>query len=261
MLVREGDERHEILDLGLGSCLATVAGALNAAAFYAVGFFSANMTGNLSTLSHHLALGEFASATFYASVMLTFILGSSAIALVISAGRRRGMRSIYGYCVLLEAGLLAALGGTDLWFLTDLHVPVMVLGLAFLMGLQNAVGTRVSRSKVRTTHVSGMATDIGIELAAALDFLRGRVDKDAEAQMRNLRLHTSTLLSFLVGGILGVVVYRAVGSYLLMLCALVLAAVGAWAIAQSHRQAAAPGSKATGSTAMARGGQAGRSPG
>lgn len=236
MLVREGDERHEILDLGLGSCLATVAGALNAAAFYAVGFFSANMTGNLSTLSDHLALGE-SSAPFYASILLTFILGAIAAALLISAGRRRRMKSIYGYCILLEAVLLAALGCADHWFLEELRVPVIVLGLAFLMGLQNAVGTRVSRSKVRTTHVSGMATDVGIELAAVIDLLRGRADEETGTQLRNLRLHASTLLSFMVGGILGVVIYRAVDGYLLILCALILAAVGAWTIAQTRRYA------------------------
>jgi uncharacterized membrane protein YoaK (UPF0700 family) len=33
----------------------------------------------------------------------------------------------------------------------------------FLMGLQNAVVTRISNARVRTTHVSGTATDIGIE--------------------------------------------------------------------------------------------------
>ena len=40
--------------------------------------------------------------------------------------------------------------------------------------LQNAVVTHISDARVRTTHVSGMATDIGIELGTAFDILRGR---------------------------------------------------------------------------------------
>ncbi|MGO8462711.1 DUF1275 family protein, partial [Rhizobium ruizarguesonis] len=51
---------------------------------------------------------------------------------------------------------------------------MLVPGLAFLMGLQNAVVKRISDARVRTTHVSGMATDLGIELGIAFDILCGR---------------------------------------------------------------------------------------
>ena len=47
MLTREGSNRNELIDRRLAAYLAAVAGALNAAAFSAVGFFSANMTGNV----------------------------------------------------------------------------------------------------------------------------------------------------------------------------------------------------------------------
>src|ERR1700733_12935132 len=62
----------------------------------------------------------------------------------ISAGRRRGLRGVYAYVILSEGALLPALGCADLWLLAKWRESTLVLGLAFLMGLQNAVVTRIS---------------------------------------------------------------------------------------------------------------------
>jgi uncharacterized membrane protein YoaK (UPF0700 family) len=223
MLVRQGNDRNDAIDLRLASLLAAIAGALNAAAFYAVGFFSANMTGNVSTLSDNLALGHWPTALFYLVILLTFIAGAASSALLIAGGQRRGVPGIYAYGILLEAVLLAGLGAADLWLLKSWGVPVMVLGLAFLMGLQNAVATRISGARVRTTHVSGMATDLGIELATALDLMRGRETGSEMAQNRaKLRLHLYTIGSFLLGGVAGVLAYRAIDGWLLIVSAAIL---------------------------------------
>ena len=236
MLVRQGTHRNEKIDRRLAACLAAIAGTLNASAFYAVGFFSANMTGNVSTLSDHLAVGQWLSSLFYGGIVVAFILGATASTLIINAGRRRNMHAIYAYSILTEAVLLAALGCADLWLLAAWRAPVLVLGLAFLMGLQNAVVTRISDARVRTTHVSGMATDIGIELAVALDALRGREQvSEARHNLGKLRLHLYTILSFLVGGILGVLVYRAIGGYLLLLAAATLVVIALNAILRARK--------------------------
>jgi uncharacterized membrane protein YoaK (UPF0700 family) len=236
MLVREGIDRNETADRRLASILAAVAGALNAAAFFEVGFFSANMTGNVSTLSSRLAIGEWHTAAFYLSIVLAFILGAAGSTLMIHAGRRRTIPGIYAYSILVEAILLFALGAADLWLLEVWRTPVLVLGLAFLMGLQNAVVTRISGARVRTTHISGMATDIGIELATAFDILRGREVADVAAQNgRKLRLHLYTVLSFLLGGIAGVAIYRAIDGYLLVLLATLLLVTALSGIVRASR--------------------------
>jgi uncharacterized membrane protein YoaK (UPF0700 family) len=235
MLVSEGFDRDETTDCRLASVLSAVAGALNTAAFYEVGFFSANMTGNVATFSSRNATGEWISALFYLSVVLAFIAGAATSTLLINAGRRRYLSGIYAYSIMVEAILLYALGCADLWLLTRWRVPVLVLGLAFLMGIQNAVVTRISGARVRTTHVSGIATDIGIELATAFDIVRGRHSKDEAAHNQSkLRLHLYTIMSFLIGGIAGVVIYRATGGYLLILSAGVLFVTALTGIARSR---------------------------
>jgi len=236
MLIRQGSHRNEKIDRGLAAFLAAIAGALNASAFYSVGFFSANMTGNVSALSDHLAVEQWLSGLFYGTIVVAFILGATTSTLIINAGRRHNVHAIYAYSILTEAVLLAVLGCADLWLLDAWRVPVLILGLAFLMGLQNAVVTRISDARVRTTHVSGMATDIGIELATALDILLGRETlSDARHNLNKLRLHLYTILSFLLGGIVGVAVYRAVGGYLLLLAAVLLFAIALDAILRAKK--------------------------
>lgn len=236
MLVRQGSHRNEKIDRNLAASLAAIAGALNASAFYAVGFFSANMTGNVSTLSDHLAVGQWLSALFYGGIVVAFVLGAAVSTLIVNEGRRRNVHAIYAYSILTEAALLTILGCADLWLLSIWRVPVLILGLAFLMGVQNAVVTRISDARVRTTHVSGMATDLGIELGTAFDILLGREPAiDARHNYTKLRLHLYTITSFLAGGILGVIIYRAVGGYLLILAAGLLTMIALDAIRRAKR--------------------------
>jgi uncharacterized membrane protein YoaK (UPF0700 family) len=237
MLLRQGDARRHDVDRRLACILAAIAGALNTAAFHAVGFFSANMTGNVSALSDHASAADWLVSAFYLSIVLAFIAGAGVSTLLINAGRRRQIRSIYAISILAEAILMAVLAMTELLITPHDRGPILILGLSFLMGIQNAVVTRISDARVRTTHVSGMSTDIGIELSMLLDIARGREPAEAAAPYRmRLRLHTQTVLSFLLGGIAGVLLYQAIGSQLLFATAALLFVIAGNAIIKAHKQ-------------------------
>ncbi|MET3901247.1 uncharacterized membrane protein YoaK (UPF0700 family) [Devosia sp. UYZn731] len=94
--------------------------------------------------------------------------------------------------------LLVGLGLSDELLPTPNEMAI-VLGLSFAMGLQNAATTRISDARVRTTHVSGMATDIGISLASLT--IKAQ---DADGSRARLWLHLSTIFAFLLGGVIGV---------------------------------------------------------
>jgi uncharacterized membrane protein YoaK (UPF0700 family) len=70
----------------LASMLVAIAGALNAAGFQATGLFSANMTGNVSALSDHLALAQSGLAALFFSLVVAFILGAFISGLLIVPG-------------------------------------------------------------------------------------------------------------------------------------------------------------------------------
>jgi uncharacterized membrane protein YoaK (UPF0700 family) len=230
MLVRIGDARGIGTDSRLAWSLAAIAGSLNAAGFYAFGLYCSNMTGNVSTIADHVALGNPKTAAGLLGLVLAFVSGAATSALLANAGIRRGIVGIYAFSILAEGLLLSILGCVDLLARGDGRNAILAYGLSFLMGLQNAVVTRVSNARVRTTHVTGMITDIGIELGNLADIaFHGRTGKAVEDNSNNLRLHGITLLAFVVGGVVGVVAYRRLGGVLLLAaaaCLLALAASG-----------------------------------
>lgn len=99
-----------------------------------------------------------------------------------------------------------------------LFVPV----LCFTMGLQNAVITKISGARIRTTHVTGMVTDIGIELGK-LAYQNRLPDVDQVRGNRSqLALHGTLVSLFVVGGIIGAAGYLAIGFAILVPGALLL---------------------------------------
>jgi uncharacterized membrane protein YoaK (UPF0700 family) len=226
MLTRLGEARDSGADRNLACALAGIAGALNTAGFYADSLYSSNMTGNVSALADHLAVADFRVAGTYLALVAIFIGGAAVSALLINAGRRRQFIGIYAFSVLAEGVLLAALACVDLWLTGDGRIIMLAFGLSFIMGMQNAVVTRISNARVRTTHVTGMVTDIGIELGNLVDLAWGRRAGRAAQSDYNagkLFLHSVTVLSFLIGGIAGVLAYRRFsGVFLFGMAALLL---------------------------------------
>ncbi|WP_288430828.1 YoaK family protein [uncultured Pantoea sp.] len=221
MLISTETERTHIADSRLACTLAAVAGALNTAAFEIVGFFSANMTGNVSSLSDFLAKAKFHNGLFFLFIVCMFIVGALFSTLIINAGRRRKIRTIYAVNIFIEGIALVALGVIEARYPIAASGVVLILSLSFLMGLQNAVVTRISNARVRTTHVSGTSTDIGIELAMLFDVLRRKESpKDAPLYLERLRLHTYTIFAFLVGGVAGIWLWHLLNYYFLVLIGL-----------------------------------------
>ena len=226
MLITSENTRTFNTDTRLACTLAAVAVALNTAAFETGGFFSANMTCNVSSLSDHLAKANLHVGLFFLLIVLLFIAGSSVSTLIINSGRRRKIRGIYAINILLEGVALLVLGIIESWFSFSESGILLVLSLSFLMGLQNAVVTRISNARVRTTHVSGTATDIGIELAMLLDVLRRKESpKDAPLYLERLKLHFFTVMAFLLGGVLGILLLNTLSYKLIIIIGVLLTAL------------------------------------
>lgn len=234
MLIKVGDDRSSNIDLVLAGLLSSTAGALNAVGFLIAGSFTANMTGNISASADQLANGAVLVSLSFLGLVVAFICGAGMAALVIQTGERRQIRSVYALAIAAEAMILLLLGATlvlsSVAFQSGAHETFLVIVLSFVMGLQNAVTTMISRARVRTTHVSGMATDIGIELAALVGVQGAR-----GAAMTKLRLHSLTLACFAIGGVCGALVFQLVGSWLFVIAAAVLLLIAVPEALRAHR--------------------------
>jgi uncharacterized membrane protein YoaK (UPF0700 family) len=206
-------QRTPQADLKLGSVLAFVAGAANAGGFLAVGQYTSHMTGMLSSLADHLVLGQMALAAASLGAVLAFLLGAMSTAGLVNWGLRHQLRSAYGLPLLVEASLLLVFGlfGAAISLFTTLFLPLTVVLLCFIMGLQNAVITKISHSVIRTTHVTGLLTDFGIELGKLVYVNTANDAHPVRANRERLRVHGQLILCFFAGGLAGALGFKYLG--------------------------------------------------
>ena len=232
------DERDSQSDRHLGCALAFVAGAVNAGGFLAIGRYTSHMTGIVSSMADELAVGDVALALAALAAWIAFLLGAASTALLINWARRHRLRSQYALSLMLEAMLLLVFGlaGTHLAAMHDVLAPVTVLLLCFIMGLQNAIITKVSGAAIRTTHVTGLSTDIGIELGKLLYYNKQRLpDMIVRANRNKLKLHSLLIGFFFVGGVTGALGFKHVGYSATIVLAAALALLAAGPILQDMR--------------------------
>lgn len=206
-------QRTSQANIRLGATLSFVAGATNAGGFLAVGQYTSHMTGIVSSMADNLVLAQFQMAGVGLASLLAFLAGAMSTAWMVNWGLRRKLESAYGRPLLVEAVLLLVFGlfGASVNLFAGLFVPLTVLILCFIMGLQNAVITKISNAEVRTTHVTGLVTDLGIELGKLLYVNRLTREKLVQGNRRKLRIHFKLLLSFFVGGLLGAIGFKTIG--------------------------------------------------
>ena len=206
-------DRTTQVNVRLGATLAFVAGATNAGGFLAVGQYTSHMTGWLSALADNLVLGNATLVMAAAGALLAFLAGAMTTAILVNWGLRRQLRSAYALPLLLESAALLVFGlfGAAIGLFAPLFLPLTVLILCFIMGLQNAVITKISRAEIRTTHMTGLITDVGIELGKLLYINRAGDAAPVRANRERLRLHGLLVGCFFGGGILGAVGFKFAG--------------------------------------------------
>ncbi|WP_205910784.1 YoaK family protein [Paroceanicella profunda] len=202
-----GHRRSQGSDMVLATFLSAIAGCANAGGFFVLGQYTSHMTGYLSAVADDFALADMALVAGALLAILSFVGGAALGTVLINFGRRVDRRRQYAYPIAVEGGLL-------LVFAACASVPgARGLALAVLcltMGLQNATITKISGARIRTTHATGMITDVGIELGRAL-FRLANPGSGVRASPGHLGILGRLLGAFLIGGLVGALGYRAMG--------------------------------------------------
>ncbi|APJ04136.1 YoaK family protein [Silvanigrella aquatica] len=220
--------------LGLGSILAFVAGLVNSVGFLGFGQFVSHVSGHATFAAVAYSKHYYLLALTSFSALFFFILGASLTALLMKGKTIEDVNVSVSLPLFLEAILLTYVTFGTIYY-SDLQLTYDSYGhanyyfvLSFAMGLQNAVLRKKQGAHVRTTHMTGTATDIGVALGSALvwgirslyehirlwknkeDMLHaGIVLVDSikvvytKSRVERLFLHVITLVSFGVGAVLG----------------------------------------------------------
>jgi uncharacterized membrane protein YoaK (UPF0700 family)/anti-anti-sigma regulatory factor len=234
----------------LAISLSWVAGYTNVIVFIITTETVSHMTGNSTRLGNALGNvllhrpGAGDDLLYFATVIGLFLLGAVVSGFLTEGARRGGRSSRYALPITLEAMLLSALVVILLIHPDWAHgvaghrsALFALTGLAaFAMGLQNATITRISGAVVRTTHLTGVITDLGLELVLLWNWWRDKAVADRALRYRRIwyltrrqpnvlrvLLLASILGSFLLGVTAGTVLFEKLGPPALLAPVLFLA--------------------------------------
>lgn len=189
-----------------------------------------HLTGTTTMLSEAVARMDGAMTLHFAALIAFFLLGTVISGFLIEDTALKLSRP-YGVALLMESTMLA---GAAIWFVHGGDSGIYLASCA--CGLQNALVSTFSGAVIRTTHLSGMFTDLGIFLGHAL---RGR-----SVNVLRMKLSFLVISAFFVGGIVGAIAFKEIGYYTLLIPA-GLTGLAASGFALHHfrarRNSAAPG--------------------
>src|SRR5690606_32291177 len=154
----------------------------------------------------------------YFLFVVFFFLGSFTSGFLIEFMNRKNERYIFVIPVILEA-LVLLFTGIFGEFMLERSITYIAYSLLFAMGLQNALVTMISNSVVRTTHLTGLFTDLGIEIAQ-LFFYKEFLQKSK--LKASIKLRATIILFFFLCGTLSSLTYSYFGMKLLILSAFIL---------------------------------------
>lgn len=207
-------DRHVYLNWFL---LSLSGGFINAGGFLATGRFVSHVTGFATLFGVDLAKVQFQDAFGILSVPVFFLIGSFIAGILIDHPRHLGHKPRFDWvmgissaCLILAAtgGELSIFGTFGETFKLEQSYILLVL-LCLSCGLQNAAITSSSGKSVRTTHLTGLTTDLGLGLARL--FSLGLTHNLSHKEIRANFLRAGSIASFIIGSVLGAGVFLSFG--------------------------------------------------
>lgn len=173
--------------------------ALNAGMINVLGLLTvlhqsvAHMTGNVSLLAQAVLQLNLNQIFYLSCVIICYVIGSFYSGWILGCshfqlGRRYGIPlSLVALCIFL------------CWLFLPYFPRYALLWACVAMGIQNAMVSHYKGTIIRTTHLSGVLTDLGLALGY---FLRG-----LSVEKRRIILHLLILIGFFLGGLIATILY------------------------------------------------------
>lgn len=215
MFKHQGSARTLTHNLKIASLLSFVAGIVNVAGFLSVQRLTTNVTGHFAYFIDEVFKRNFLNSLIFFAYIIFFLLGSFISNLLVEVISRKSERNIFIFPAAIEGIILLiiALNGEQL--IND-HPNIIACSLLFAMGLQNSLVTTISNAVVRTTHLTGLFTDLGIELSQLIFY---KTHEQQQKLSSSIKLRLTIILFFFIGGIIGGVFYSTLKLNVLLIAA------------------------------------------
>ncbi|WP_291143526.1 YoaK family protein [Flavobacterium sp. UBA7680] len=218
MFKHQGSKRNLKHNLKIASLLSFVAGLVNVAGFLAVQKLTTNVTGHFAFFVDEIFKLDFTQGFIYFLYIFFFFLGSFFSSLLVEFLLRKNEKYSYVIPTAIESAILFGIAAFGEHLI--LRSPdAIAYSLLFAMGLQNSLVTKISNATVRTTHLTGLFTDLGIELSQLFFYSEKLFRKKLFV---SIKLRLTIISFFFIGGITGGIFYSSMGLHVLLIGAAAL---------------------------------------
>jgi len=168
MLRKYSNHRTNADNLKLGTLTAFSAGMVNVLSLIIFFSFTSNVTGHYAILAQEIAKQNWIQACVVFLWIFLFFAGSMVSNLLIIHGNKYfGRHLSHAIPIILETICILYTGIYLQYFYTEslYETELLVALLLLAMGLQNGLTASISNSSVKTTHLTGLTTDLAINLS------------------------------------------------------------------------------------------------
>jgi len=205
MFRHKGKNRTFIHNLRLATLLSFVAGVVNITGVMSVKTLTTNVTGHFAFFAEEIMRKDFAAAITFFVFTLIFLLGAFTSNFISEYVAKSNSNFSHIIPIALEILILAIVASFESpMSLDNLEDKSLASAMLFAMGIQNSLVTKISQSTVRTTHLTGLFTDLGIELSQLFFYKKPEETKKLKT---NIYLRISIISFFFIGCVLGGFIY------------------------------------------------------
>ena len=203
MFRHQGKSRTLKHNLRIATILSFVAGIVNVTGFLSFKQLTTNVTGHFALFINDVANFEFWKGTIYFLYIFSYLFGSFSSSFLIEKYRANKKLNVFVLPTIIECLILISIGLFSN-FIEIKSPDTIVCLLLFAMGLQNSFVTKISNAVVRTTHLTGLFTDLGIDIS---QLFFPKLHPHREKLKANIKLRIFIISFFFIGGIIGGFLY------------------------------------------------------
>lgn len=201
MFRHQGKNRTFIHNLRLATLLSFVAGIVNVTGVLSVQTLTTNITGHFAYFAEEIMKRDYAAAIPFFVFTVFFLFGAFTSNFLAELISRKHPNLSHVIPIALEMIILISVGIFGVQSsLSSSEGKWIAFAMLFAMGIQNSLVTKISQSTVRTTHLTGLFTDLGIELSQLFFYKKPEENKKLKT---NIYLRLSIIIFFFIGCISG----------------------------------------------------------
>jgi uncharacterized membrane protein YoaK (UPF0700 family) len=220
MFRHKGKTRTYRHNLRLAALLSFIAGLVNIVGVLHLKVLTTNVTGHFAFFAEELMRKNYVLAFNFLLFIFSFLSGAFVASVITEYFAKRGNKSAHKYSMSVEIIILFIIGSVGDYFLNTDHIYVIIgCILLFAMGIQNSLVTQISNSTVRTTHLTGLFTDLGIELSQLFFYKR---EEQQHKLKKSIELRIAIITCFFLGCVVGGFLYSVLSFAVLIIASALL---------------------------------------